>query len=39
LIGAGVKRIVYLEPYPDKFAQDLLKEAGIKLEKWHFPKK
>jgi len=39
LIGAGIKRIVYLKPYPDKFAQDLLKEAGVKLEKWHFPEK
>ena len=38
LIGAGVKRIIYLNPYPDKFAQDLLKEAGVELEKWHFKK-
>jgi dCMP deaminase len=34
LIGAGVERIVYDMPYPDKFAQGLLKEAGIKVEKW-----
>ena len=34
LIGAGVKRIVYDLPYPDEFAQGLLKEAGIKVEKW-----
>ena len=34
LIAAGVKRIVYKEPYPDKFAQSLLKEAKIKLIKW-----
>ena len=34
LIGAGVERIVYDMPYPDEFAQGLLKEAGIKVEKW-----
>jgi len=34
LINAGVKRIVYKNPYPDKFAQKLIDEAGIKLEKW-----
>jgi dCMP deaminase len=34
LINAGVKRIVYQEPYPDEFAQRLIKEAGIKLEQW-----
>jgi len=38
LINAGVKRIVYKSPYPDEFAQSLLKEAGIKLEQWR-PKK
>jgi len=34
LISAGVKRIVYETPYPDEFAQSLLKEAKVKLEKW-----
>ena len=34
LIAAGVKRIVYKESYPDKFAQSLLKEAKVKLIKW-----
>jgi len=34
LINAGVKRIVYKNSYPDKFAQELINEAGIKLEKW-----
>lgn len=34
LINAGVKRIVYEEPYPDEFALGLIKEAGIKLEQW-----
>lgn len=34
LINAGVKRIVYEQPYPDEFSQALLKEAGVKLEKW-----
>jgi dCMP deaminase len=34
LINAGVKRIVYEEPYPDEFALGLIKEAGIELEQW-----
>jgi len=34
LIAGGIKRIVYKEPYPDKFAQSLLKETRIKVEKW-----
>jgi len=38
LITAGVKRIVYKEPYPDKFAESLIKETKIKLIKWK-PKK
>ena len=38
LISAGVKRIVYETPYPDEFAQTLLKEAKVKIEKW-LPKK
>lgn len=34
LIAAGIKRIVYEKPYPDEFAQQLLEEAGVKLEQW-----
>jgi dCMP deaminase len=34
LINSGVKRIVYELPYPDEFAQNLLKESGVKLEQW-----
>jgi len=34
LINSGVKRIVYEKPYPDEFAQSLLKEAGVKIEQW-----
>ncbi|MDD3679697.1 MAG: cytidine/deoxycytidylate deaminase family protein [Candidatus Shapirobacteria bacterium] len=34
LINAQVRRIVYQHPYPDKFAQNMIKEAGIKLEQW-----
>ncbi len=39
LIAAQVKRIVFEKPYPDEFAQTLLKEAGVKLEKWQKSKK
>ena len=34
LINAGIKRIVYKEGYPDDFARDILKEAGIKVEQF-----
>jgi dCMP deaminase len=32
LINAGIKRIVYQEPYPDPLAFELLNEAGVTLE-------
>jgi dCMP deaminase len=31
LINAGVKKIVFANPYPDNLAEDMLKEAGIEL--------
>ncbi len=31
LISAGVKRIVFAVAYPDRFAQELLAEAGVAL--------
>ena len=31
LINAGIKRIVYKNPYPDELAMSMLKEANIKL--------
>jgi dCMP deaminase len=31
LISAGITKIVYLQPYPDPFAQQLLAEAGVAL--------
>jgi dCMP deaminase len=31
-ISAGVKRIVYRDPYLDPFSQRLLREAGVELE-------
>ncbi len=33
IIKSGIKRIVYHTEYTDKFSLQLLKEAGIKLEK------
>ena len=32
LINAGVKRIVIKEGYPDTYAQQMLEEAGLKVE-------
>ncbi len=34
LINAGVKKIIYLKSYPDKYSEKLLREAGIKLYKY-----
>ena len=34
LINAGIKRIVYLKAYPDKYSEGLLKEAGVEIEKY-----
>jgi dCMP deaminase len=31
LINAGVKEIIYKEGYPDEFAKEILKEAGVKV--------
>ena len=33
LINAGIARVVTLEGYPDELAEELLKEAGIPLQK------
>ena len=33
IINSGIKRIVYVEPYPDEFAVKLCKEAGVELHK------
>lgn len=34
IINSGISRIVYKYPYPDTFAQELLKEAGITVEQY-----
>ncbi len=33
LINAGIKRVVYVEAYPDELAQSMLAEAGVALER------
>ncbi len=33
VINAGIVRIVYLEGYPDPLSEELIKEAGIQVEK------
>ena len=33
LINAGIKRIVYKGDYPDELSLEMLKEAGVKLDK------
>ncbi len=33
IINAGIERIVYLEGYPDNLSEELINEAGIKVEK------
>ena len=31
IVNAGIVRVVYANPYPDDFAQEIFKEANIKL--------
>ena len=32
LINAGIERIVFKDPYPDKLAEDMLAGSGIQVE-------
>ncbi len=34
LINAGIKRIVYLKPYPDMYSEKIIKDAKIELERY-----
>lgn len=34
LINAGVKEIIYKDGYPDEFAKEILKEAGVEVIKF-----
>ena len=34
IINAGIKRIVYKNPYPDDFAQELLKMSDIQVDRY-----
>lgn len=34
IINSGISRIVYKYPYPDEFAQQLLKEAGLEVVRY-----
>ena len=34
IINSGIKRLVYKFPYPDEFAQQLLSESGILVQKY-----
>ena len=35
LINAGIERIVYANPYPDKLAEEMLKAANMKVTILH----
>lgn len=34
LINSGIKKIIYLKPYPDKYSENLLHQAGIDINKF-----
>ena len=34
LINAGIKKIVYIKSYPDKYAEEMLKQAKVKIYKY-----
>ncbi|PLX72934.1 MAG: cytidine deaminase, partial [Desulfuromonas sp.] len=31
LINAGIRKVVYLDGYPDRLSHDMLEEAGIEM--------
>jgi deoxycytidylate deaminase len=39
LINAGIKEIVYIEPYEDELAAQLIDEAGLKMRQVEIPRK
>ncbi len=34
IINAGIKRVVYVDPYPDQLSRQLLDGAGVKVEQF-----
>lgn len=34
IVNAGIERIVYKEGYPDAFALDIIRESGVRLERY-----
>ena len=34
IVNAGIKRVVYKDGYPDKFAVEVLKEANVQLDRY-----
>ena len=36
LINAGIQRIVYRDPYPDKLAEEMLAASGMQVERLDF---
>ena len=39
IINAGIGRVVYAEGYPDDFSVDLMRQAGVTLERYGKPEK
>jgi len=37
IVNSGIVRIVYMQPYPDKLAVEILNEVGVKLERYLTP--
>jgi dCMP deaminase len=36
ILNAGIKKIIYLEGYPDELAKSLAKEARLEIIQWNF---
>ena len=34
IVNAGIKKVIYEDDYPDKMAEEFLKKAGVKLERY-----
>ena len=35
IVNAGIRRIVYIHPYPDTFSTQILEEGGVVVEQFH----
>ena len=37
IVNAGIRRVVYEQPYPDPFTQEIFAETGVRMERFEAP--